>query len=230
MASNQDKASNQDNLMRMTTSEELAGRLRREILRAELAPGARLRQGAIAARFGVSTTPVREAFALLQSEGLVQIDPHRGAIVFLPSIEDLQEYYEIRESLETLAITLAITNLEDELLVELEGLVAKMRDVEDEPSWAVMNEEFHRTLYAAAKRPRLANMISTLRDASSTYIHMYLSRQNRDERSNDDHQQILEACRARDAEQARAAVSHHLRHTASELATFIKAPEIADAD
>ena len=150
--------------------------------------------------------------------------------MFLPSIEDLQEYYEIRESLETLAITLAVSNLEDELLVELEGLVAKMRDVEDEPSWAAMNEEFHRTLYAAAKRPRLANMISTLRDASSTYIHMYLSRQSRDERSNDDHQQILEACRARDAEQARAAVSHHLRHTASELATFIKAPETEDAD
>lgn len=218
-------ASNQDSLMRRTTSEELAGRLREEILRFELAPGTKLRQGAIAARFGVSTTPVREAFALLQSEGLVRIDPHRGATVFRPSLEELQEYYEIRESLETLAITLALDNLEDSLLDDLESLVARMREEEDEPTWARMNEEFHRRLNEAAGRPRLVTMISTLRDASSTYIHMYVLRQDRDERSNDDHQQILEACRARDPKQARAAVSHHLRHTASELATFINAPD-----
>ena len=217
------------NLARRTTSEEVADRLREEILRGELGPGTRLRQGAVATRLGVSTTPVREAFALLQSEGLVQIDPHRGAIVFLPSVEDLQEYYEIRESLETLAITLALPNLADALLDELDNLVARMRAVEDEPAWSEMNEEFHGKLYAAANRPKLAAMISTLRDASSTYIHMYVARQNQEDRSNDDHQAILEACRERDGEKARAAVSHHLRHTALELAAFINEPETAEA-
>src|ERR687895_744506 len=64
-------ASSPHRFTRRTTSEEVASRLREEILRGDLEPGKRLRQGAVATRFGVSTTPVREAFALLQAEGLV---------------------------------------------------------------------------------------------------------------------------------------------------------------
>ena len=95
-------------LMRRTASEAVSERLRAEIQRGDLPPGTRLRQGEVAARFGVSTTPVREAFALLQAQGLVRIDPHRGAIVFLPTAKDAQELYEIRIALETLAIGRAV--------------------------------------------------------------------------------------------------------------------------
>lgn len=214
-------ADNQESLNRRTTSEEVAARIRDEILRSELAPGARLRQGAMAERFGVSTTPVREAFALLQAEGLVQIDPHRGAIVFLPTVTEVREYYEIREALETLAIALALPNLNDADLDELQALVNRMRREEEESLWAEMNERFHRTIYQACRRPRLAGMIATLRDASKAYIHMYVARQEPATRSNDDHQEILEACRTRDVKRARAAIAHHLRHTANELADFI---------
>lgn len=223
-------ASNQQSFGRRTTSEEVAARLRDEILRAELPPGTRLRQGEMAARFGVSTTPVREAFALLQAQGLVSIDPHRGAIVFLPSVTDVREYYEIREALETLAITLAVPNLDDPTLDELEALVDEMRSEDEESVWADMNERFHRTIYAASDRPRLVNMIATLRNASKAYIHMYVARQKPEARSNDDHQEILDACRARDLPRARAAVAHHMRHTATELASFIQRSEKADVD
>ena len=215
-------ASRPANLDRRTTSEEVASRLRQEILRAELRPGTRLRQGAIAARFGVSTTPVREAFALLQAEGLVRIDPHRGAVVFLPSVEDLREYYEIREALEGLAITLAIANLGEALLDELQGLIDRMKQTEDGELWAAMNEDFHRRLYEASGRPRLLSLIRTLRDASSAYIRLYVARQVPGQRSDADHQAILDACQAGNAEQARAALAHHMRHTADELARYIE--------
>jgi DNA-binding GntR family transcriptional regulator len=217
----------QESLSRTTTSEAVVARLRAEILRGELGPGTRLRQGVVAARFGVSTTPVREAFALLQADGLVRIDPHRGAIVFHPSVEDVREYYEIREALETLAITLALQHLDDDLLDELEHLVTEMRSVQDEETWESMNEEFHRTLYRASKRPRLCNMISTLRDASGAYIHMYVAHQEPGERSDDDHQAIIDACRARNSNRARAAVRHHMRHTVDEVVQFIKDSETA---
>lgn len=218
-------ASTPENLTRRTTSDEVAARLRDEILRSELPPGTRLRQGAIATRFGVSTTPVREAFALLQADGLVRIDPHRGAEVFVPSVEDVREYYEIRESLEGLAVTLAIPNLDERLLGELQDLVYRMRYVGDEEQWTSMNDEFHQRLYQASGRSRLASMIETLRDASSAYIHMYVARQAPGERSDADHQRILDACRAGDAGEARAAVAHHMRHTADELARYIRASE-----
>ena len=62
--------------------------------------GTKLRQVEIARRFGVSTTPVREALAALQREGLVRLHPQRGAVVFVPTVEDLREHYEIRAALE----------------------------------------------------------------------------------------------------------------------------------
>jgi DNA-binding GntR family transcriptional regulator len=218
-------ASTPRSLDRRTTSEEVASRLRQEILRAELRPGTRLRQGAIAARFGVSTTPVREAFALLQAEGLVRIDPHRGAVVFLPSVADLREYYEIREALEGLAIALALPNLDDALLDELQALINRMKVIEDPETWASLNGEFHHRLYEPSGRPRLLSLIGTLRDASSAYIRLYVARQLPGQRSDADHQRILDACRARDVERTRAALAHHLRHVAEELARFITLPD-----
>src|SRR5919106_6578601 len=221
-------ASEPEVLRRKTTAETVSELIRSEIQRGVLQPGTRLRQNDVAARFGVSTTPVREAFALLQADGLVRIDPHRGAIVFHPSVEDVGEYYEIREALETLAVTLAIPNLDDVLIEELQSLINRMRRVRDEVTWTSMNEEFHRSIYAASKRPRLCNMIATLRDASSAYIHMYVAQQPPGARADSDHQEILDACRSRDAARARAAVEHHMRHTADEVAEFIEGSETAE--
>ena len=223
-------ATEPSNFSRRTTSEEVARRLRSEVLRGALEPGTRLRQGELAARFGVSTTPVREAFALLQAEGLVRIDPHRGAVVFLPSVQDVREYYEIREALEGLAITLALDRIDDSMLDELQDLVSSMRQERDEEQWAAMNQEFHRRIYSAAERPRLVSMIENLRDASRAYIQMYVAHQAPGERSDADHQRILDACRARDPGRARAAVSYHMRHTADELANLIEHPETAPTE
>ena len=86
-----------------TVSGLVAERLRAQIVAGELAAGTKLRQVEIARRFGVSTTPVREALAALQREGLVRLHPQRGAVVFVPTVADLREHYEIRAALEALA-------------------------------------------------------------------------------------------------------------------------------
>src|SRR5213593_1234309 len=79
-----------------TRAEAIAAELRRAILVGELAPGDRLRQAEMAERYGVSTTPVREAFTALAGEGLVRQDAHRGVVVFSPSVDEVSETYEIR--------------------------------------------------------------------------------------------------------------------------------------
>ena len=86
-----------------TVSGLVAERLRAQIVAGELPSGSKLRQVEIARRFGVSTTPVREALAALQREGLVRLHPQRGAVVFVPTVADLREHYEIRAALEALA-------------------------------------------------------------------------------------------------------------------------------
>ena len=86
-----------------TVAGQVAEHLKAEILAGRRAPGDKLRQVEIARALGVSTTPVREALATLQREGLVRLHPQRGAVVFLPSVDDLREHYEIRAALESLA-------------------------------------------------------------------------------------------------------------------------------
>src|SRR5918996_6401711 len=124
-----------DLLRRSTTAETVAQMLRNEIQRGQLPPGTRLRQNEVAQRFGVSTTPVREALALLQAEGLVRIDPHRGALVFHPTVADLRESYEIRGALESLAVTKAIPRLTEDLVKDLQKLIDRMRKEKDEVRW-----------------------------------------------------------------------------------------------
>ena len=210
-------------LERDTTAKVVAGRLRDEIQGGTLSPGTRLRQNDVARRFGVSTTPVREAFAQLQAEGLVRIDPHRGAVVFHPSVEDLMEFYEIREVLEALAVAQAMPHLDDDAVRELNALIDKMRRTEDARRWMRLNDEFHLRLYERANRPRLSGMIENLRDASTPYIHMFVAGRSPETRANEEHQEILDACVRGDRETAERAVREHLRSTSRELTAFLKA-------
>jgi DNA-binding GntR family transcriptional regulator len=219
----------QDTLGRDTTAKVVAERLREEIQHGTLAPGTRLRQNDVAKRFGVSTTPVREAFAQLQAEGLVRIDPHRGAVVFHPSVDDVLEFYEIREALESLAVSHAMPNLRPEVARDLDALIEKMSRTEDARKWLKMNDQFHLRLYEAAGRPRLSTLIDSLRDASAPYIHMFVASRPPSRRANDEHHEILEACVRGDAAGAKRAIRDHLRSASRDLAAFLAAREDGSA-
>jgi DNA-binding GntR family transcriptional regulator len=204
-------------LTRRTASEAVSERLRTEIQRGDLPPGTRLRQGEVAARFGVSTTPVREAFALLQAQGLVRIDPHRGAIVFLPTAQDAQELYEIRIALETLAIGRAVKNLQPAEIDQLGAVLDEMNRIGTADGWADLHNRFHMLLYNGAGMPRLATTIANLRDASSSYINMFVAENEGMDLSNEGHREILDACLERNVKRAKKAVAQHLRVSADSL-------------
>src|SRR4051795_720276 len=102
--------------MHRTVSASVAASLREDIVSGQLESGTRLRQVELAQRFGVSTTPVREALAALQSEGLVRLHPQRGAVVFVPTVEGLREHYEIRAALESLAASRTAERFEESWL------------------------------------------------------------------------------------------------------------------
>ncbi|MGH9246767.1 MAG: GntR family transcriptional regulator [Acidimicrobiales bacterium] len=204
-------------LDRDTTAKAVAERLRDEIQDGVLAPGARLRQNDIARRFGVSTTPVREAFAQLQAEGLLRIDPHRGAIVFHPSPDDLLEFYEIRGVLESFAVNRAVPRLTPETVRSLQLLIDRMRKTADARKWLRLNDDFHLKLYERAEMPRLVALIENLRDASTPYIHMFVAGRPPSQRADGEHQAILDACVKGDAEEAQHAILQHLSSAAQDL-------------
>ena len=94
--------------------DEIAGRIRQQIMSGEIPIGAQLRQAALAAEFGVSRTPVREALRQLQSGGLITVVPNRGAVVHVPSPWDVRAAHEVRAELEGLAAERAATRISDD--------------------------------------------------------------------------------------------------------------------
>lgn len=192
-----------------------------EIQRGTLRPGTWLKQNDVSSRLGVSTTPVREAFTILQAQGFVTLDPYKGAVVFGPSTQEVNELYKIREVLEALAIESTIPNLTDKDLRALQRTIDEMRATDDGGRWLELNDEFHRRLYASSDLPRLSALIGSLRDASSAYLHMFVSNADRN-RADNEHQQLLEACKERDTAQAREVLTTHLKQTLEVVKRFLK--------
>jgi DNA-binding GntR family transcriptional regulator len=203
----------------------VAERLRGEIVAGDLPAGSRLRQVEIARRFGVSTTPVREALAALQREGLVRLHPQRGAVVFVPTVADLREHYEIRAALEALAAARAAERFEPDWARPLEVLLDEMAGAPPAGRYLELNQRFHTGVYERSGRPRLVDMIAALRDASSAYLNIYRAAADFPvERLDAEHREILAACVARDSERAAAAARAHLEHTVEHVASRLETP------
>jgi DNA-binding GntR family transcriptional regulator len=201
----------------------VAERLRAEIVAGNLAAGSKLRQVEIARRFGVSTTPVREALAALQREGLVRLHPQRGAVVFLPTVEDLREHYEIRAALEAVAAARTAERFEQEWAVGLEALLDEMSTGPPADRYIALNQQFHTELYEHSARPRLVEMIAALRDASSAYLHIYRAAADFPvKRLDAEHRRILAACIAHDADGAATATREHLQNTVEHVASRLE--------
>jgi DNA-binding GntR family transcriptional regulator len=202
-------------LTKLTIAEQIANALRQDIVTGQLPAGTRLPQVEIAQRFGVSTTPVREAFGLLQRDGLVQIDTHRGVTVFLPTIQDLIEHYEIRMALEMLAAEKAAECFEAQDAPPLVAILDEMLATSDAVRYVERNQQFHLRLYRLGGRSRLLTMIEELRNASLAYNHLYAAADvpKDAQRLDAEHREILAACQANDSARAANAVRQHIHQT-----------------
>jgi DNA-binding GntR family transcriptional regulator len=134
--------------------------LREAILTGSLPPGSRLRTEPLAERLRTSRTPVREALMLLAREGLVDIEPRRGAVVRPFDASDLLDLYDVRGLIEPHAARRAATRIGPGELERLRALcdLADARGADDEAAvedQVAFNEEFHRIIVAAAQSPRL---------------------------------------------------------------------------
>jgi DNA-binding GntR family transcriptional regulator len=209
-----------------TRAAALGEELRRLILSGELPLGTRLRQVEVSERFGVSTTPVREAFMALAQEGLLQQDAHRGVKVILPSQGDLRENYEIRILLEPLATEHAAAKIGpqelDALKAQNDRMVAAYEDPHApgaEPARADANREFHRIIYEAAGRPRLAELIEQLRNSADVFLHIASTEPPASYRKQAirEHKQIIKLLAARDGKSAGAVMKMHLQHNVEHI-------------
>jgi DNA-binding GntR family transcriptional regulator len=189
------------------------------IAQGEIVPGETLRIEALAREFGISRTPVREAISKLEAEGIVVRRTGYAATVFTPSRKEVLEYYEMRMVLEPLAARLALSQIRNGVLKELETLVEAMDNFEAS-NWFVLNRDFHHMLYTAAERPYLLESIDNLILRSDPYIRMYFKSHDLDETQRG-HREILTALGRKDEDALDQAVADHLQHVVTGILEVI---------
>ncbi len=216
---------------RRTLVDMLAATLQARMLSGELVSGTRLRQEALADEFGVSRTPIREALRKLQASGLVDLQPHRGALVRAPSAREIRDAYEVRAELEGLAAELAAQRVQQRQLdglheaqAEFRETLARMMQVRSDPGaaapdeeiarWRRANDNFHQLIQEAAANDVLVATLAHLhrsfpRDLTSIVLgeSAKLLAENVHE-----HEAILDALEHRNAAAARKLMARHVRH------------------
>jgi DNA-binding GntR family transcriptional regulator len=212
-----------------TATEGVLAQLRAMLVRGELRPGARLDQHELARRFDVSIVPLREALARLEGIGLVRIYPHRGAFVADVSLDELQDIYTVRKTLEEEASRLAAPRLDDANVAELERLSEALHaavKAQDFDLFLTHNRAFHFVLYRAAGRPHMLQIIERCWDLSARYVHLQLyAAPERAAQALFEIRAITDAARRRDAEVLALMVRFKLHQTTVSLVELMQNQE-----
>jgi DNA-binding GntR family transcriptional regulator len=197
----------------LPSSELVYRRLRDDIISGAVVPGARLVELEIAAEFGVSRTPVREALKRLTAEKLVLSDPARGVVVHAPDPSEIEDVFIVREALDGLAARLAAHRITPSELSRLRVIVESMRqsvEADRREQIVVANQRFHDVIYAAAGNPILTRVGSDLRDYVRRFSTLRFANPDRVRYVLAEHERILAALMAHDPEAAEAASDGHL--------------------
>jgi DNA-binding GntR family transcriptional regulator len=153
---------------------------------------------------------VREALRDLATEGLITLDRHRGGVVRELNWQEMDEIRLIRHQLEPLAVRLVVEKITDAELEEAESLRRRMAKERDLGNWVELNTQFHLVFHDSTGVNRLAAILKGFEEASTVYVaqaqrwHPEIRR-----RADDEHQALIEAFRARDAERAAAVMQGH---------------------
>ena len=213
MRSAPNETSAESNPRPRTRAEQLAADLSREILEGSLPPGARLDEHSLARRFGVSRTPVREALKRLAGLDLIDVRPHRGAVVVDMSETRIAELFEALAEAEAVCARLAalkMSTLEREHIGRLHRAFCDLGPMGEPTSVAAANRVFHEAIYAGAHNGFLSDHVVALRKRLAPFTAAQFRLNGRPPDSAREHQAIVTAILARDGAAAAEAVRRHV--------------------
>jgi len=196
-----------------TRTQKLSSDVADAILRGEFEPGARLDEQMLAARFGVSRTPVREVLRELAASGLVEMRPRRGAIVARIGAEELDVLFGAMAEVEATCARLAalvMTPIERRRLEALHERMAALVGADDEAAYADANLRFHSAIYEGAHNPVIADFAIGLRRRLAPFRRAQFHTDGRLNRSHVEHAAVVAAILDGDAALAHAAMLHHV--------------------
>lgn len=209
-------------LQRQTMAGQVALELRRRILAGELTEGTQLRQEQLAAEFGISKVPVREALHQLEAEGFVTQQFHKGAVVAGLSPEEIMEAFELRTQIELWLLGLAMRSATPEDIANARAIAAQIGQVDDAEHYPALNWRFHEALYRPAKRPFAIDHLQKLHAQIERYVRLQFSIAQTKETVLREHTAILNLYEKRDPE-ALEYLRRHIMGSAQELLDRLRA-------
>ena len=208
-----------------TTASEIVDRIRADLDAGVWAPGEPLRQEELAERYGASRMPVREALQQLHAEGLISMQPNRGAVVARLAEGDVIEIFDLRYQIEAYLLTHAIPRHNARSLGRVVATQQEL-DVEDSRAgWLEGDKRFHARLYEPAAKPRAMAVATMLRAQVERYCLHLLTPDSRRSAWASEHSDLIEAARTGDVAAGIKALESHLRHTQAEVLSRIGGKE-----
>lgn len=200
-------------------SARVADHLRTAILSGELGPGDRVRQEDVAARLGASRLPVREALRLLEAEGLLRHERHKGAHVPRLTLAEVVVMYRMREQVEPLALRESLLRLSADDLDRADGLQDRIEAGVGEQEFLDLDRELHLLTYSRCDHAMLTTTVTRLWNATQHYRRAYVRRggPGRAWVVNAEHRLLLDALRRDDPDDAERQLVGHIRRTRVEL-------------
>ena len=208
-----------------TTTDLIADALREAIIKGRFSEGEELTQEMIAAQFGVSRIPLREAMRRLEAEGLITFFANRGAFIAPLSADDIKEIYELRILIEGDLMERAARVITANELRKAEAIHLALESEDNPAEQEALNRAFHSALYAPAKRPKQQAVVANLRNLVERYQNLNSSLLASTRAFQQDHKKILIACRRHSASKARAQLVKHLEHAMNIALKYVKSAE-----
>ncbi len=202
-------------IARLALRDEVVSQLKQMIDDGILIAGSRLPERRLCAQLGVSRTPLREAFRVLVSEGVLEVQPHRGATVKKLKAEDIDHMFQVLEVLEALAGELACVAMTDEELAQIERLHERMMKAfqqRDRRTFFKLNQQIHEAVVRAARNPALSKVYEGLSGQIRRIRYMAGNTDSQWVVAAEEHEKIMRALKDRNGKALQNLLRAHLRH------------------
>jgi DNA-binding GntR family transcriptional regulator len=214
-----------DLIQRRSLHLELVERIRPLIVEGRLAAGVKVPEKDLCEQFNVSRTPMREALKVLAVEGLVRLEPNRGAWVTVVTIEEVEEVFPILGALEALSGELACANFEQSEIAAIRTLHDRMvrsfgdRDLN---RYFTINQDIHRAILAASRNATLMNTCEALSARMQRARYAANMSDARWKAAVEEHERIIECVEARDGKKLSAVLLEHMKNKQESVVRWLK--------
>lgn len=207
--------------------EQIYKSLKKQIFQGIYESGERLNEAQIAKEFNVSRSPVREAVRALEKEGLLVFNDKSQLTVYKPAISDVEDIYQCRKVLESLAVVQAVDKSSDGQIREIGQALTEMNEklqegIKDKNELIALNEKFHGLIIGFSQNRRLQKLLESLTSLTHYYRGMNIEGEDRKYRIFTEHQEIYSCMQNRNASDAGALMAEHIVNDLDHLKGILK--------